>query len=367
MPRKKSAAGSRKPAGRGAGQEKAKRLKGEEAKRRRGKRVDGKQRASRQPSSAFSLSPSPPARRTPSVAIVGAGRLGTALAAALAGRGYEVSALVSRRVSRARRAAELSGGGALALSFERLDELPPADLVFVTTPDDAIAETARLLASAPAFSSPTAAPSNPRAARRVVLHASGALSSDVLAPLAERGFAVGSLHPLVSVSDAGAGARSLAGAFYCVEGGAAASRAARRVVRALGGRSFTVAAEDKALYHAAAVIASGHTVALFDAAARLLGRCGLAEGRAREVLLPLLGSTLANLSAHAPARALTGTFARADVATVRKHLAALAATGDDESAAVYKLLGRRSLRLAREAGADARAAEEIARLLGDGR
>lgn len=320
----------------------------------------------------------------PSVAVVGAGRLGTALAVALAECGYEVLALVSRRASRARRAAELTGRGALALSFKQLDELPPTDLVFITTPDDAIEETARLLSTTPALSTstatlsnstPTTAPtrrvttaalSNSRAARqprRVVLHASGALSSEVLAPLGERGFAVGSLHPLVSVSDAAAGARALRTAFYCVEGEALATRAARRVVRDLGGHCFSVAARDKALYHAAAVITSGHTVALFDTAARLLARCGLTDARARAVLLPLLRSTLANLSTRAPARALTGTFARADVATVRKHLAALAATGDDEGAAVYNLLGRRSLRLADEAGADARALEEIKLIL----
>jgi predicted short-subunit dehydrogenase-like oxidoreductase (DUF2520 family) len=165
------------------------------------------------------------------------------------------------------------------------------------------------------------------------------------------------------VSDAGTDVEIFRGAFYCVEGDAAAARVARRLVRALGGRSFTVATDRKALYHAAAVMTSGHAVALFDTAARLLALCGLTDERAREVLLPLLASTLENLSALPPSRALTGTFARADADTVRKHLAALLASDAPAALAAYVLLGRHSLRLAEAAGADRKSTREIARLL----
>jgi predicted short-subunit dehydrogenase-like oxidoreductase (DUF2520 family) len=91
-------------------------------------------------------------------------------------------------------------------------------------------------------------------------------------------------------------------------------------------------------------------------------RCGLAEQRAREVLLPLLRSALDNLSTRPPARALTGPFARADVATVKKHLAALKNAREQEAAAVYCLLGRLSLRLA-ATQTDATARREIERAL----
>jgi len=80
--------------------------------------------------------------RATSVAVVGAGRLGTALATALAACGYDVRALVSRREASARRAVKLVGVKARALTFERLGELPPSELLFITTPDDAIAEVA---------------------------------------------------------------------------------------------------------------------------------------------------------------------------------------------------------------------------------
>jgi predicted short-subunit dehydrogenase-like oxidoreductase (DUF2520 family) len=281
------------------------------------------------------------------VVVVGAGRLGTALARALDAYGYEVRALVSRSASHARRAAKRAGVEALALGAGELERLPAASLLFITTPDDAVAETAARLAALETFSC------------RVVLHASGALSSEVLAPLRARGFAVGSMHPLASVSEPAAGAESLRRAFYCVEGDAPATRAARRVVRDLGGETFTINPADKALYHAAAVLAAGHVTALFDVALDTLTRCGLKERRARAVLLPLLRSVADNLARHTPARALTGSFARADVETVRKHLRALAELEDSDAPAVYKLLGAHSLKLALEAGADPAAVKRV--------
>jgi predicted short-subunit dehydrogenase-like oxidoreductase (DUF2520 family) len=140
-------------------------------------------------------------------------------------------------------------------------------------------------------------------------------------------------------------------------------RAARRLVRALGGRSFKASAEKKALYHAAAVMASGHNVALFDVACEMLARSGLDPRTSREVLLPLLASTTRNLHESLPPQALTGTFARADSATLERHLASLDAEDLKFAAELYRLLGRRAVELARAGGADSRALKTIERLL----
>jgi len=275
----------------------------------------------------------------PTVSIVGAGRLGGALALALTSRGYFIEGLLARKSSHARRMARLLQHQPVALSETQFARLPASDLTLIATPDDAINDTARKIASV----------QGKVGGARTVLHTSGALSSQALAPLAAAGFSTGSLHPLVSISDAAGGAARLQGAFYCLEGDRSARRMARRLVRDLGGHGFSIAPRNKTLYHAAAVMASGHATALFDVALEMLGRCGLSQMRARAVLLPLVQSTFANLAVMEPAEALTGTFARGDVDTVHKHLTILAQQRLQEPLAVYLLLGRRSLSLARAA------------------
>jgi predicted short-subunit dehydrogenase-like oxidoreductase (DUF2520 family) len=305
--------------------------------------------------------------RSHTISIIGAGRLGTALARALASRGYKIEAVVARTLRHARLAAEAVGTRPLALTSAQLDRLPSSDILFITTPDDVIAETAERLAALIGNRASAAKGARKsvgeRARGRTVLHASGALSSAALRSLSDAGFAAASMHPLVSVSEPAQGALSLRSAFFCVEGSAGAVRVAHELVRSLGGQSFSIGANDKALYHAAAVMASGHMTALFDIAVEMLGRCGLTRRRARRVLLPLLASALENLRASDTARALTGTFARADTATVKSHLDALGSQGMKDALAVYTLLGERSLRLAKAAGAQREALKEIEGML----
>jgi predicted short-subunit dehydrogenase-like oxidoreductase (DUF2520 family) len=295
--------------------------------------------------------------RKPSVSIIGAGRLGQALALALRASGYPILAFVARRASHARKAAELfnkSEKPVRSLGANQFDQLPPSDLILITTPDDAIEETARQLAAC----------ETGQARRRTILHTSGALSSKVLSPLAKAGFHTGSLHPLVSVSEPLAGANALRGAFYCLEGDREAMRLARLVVSDLGGNSFSIRPESKALYHAAAVMASGHVVALFDFAAEMLAACGVSQKNAKRILMPLLESTVNNLRQSDTEKALTGTFARGDLATVRRHLAALSRREFSQALEIYKLLGRRSVQLSEKNGQAPQVLNEIKTILG---
>jgi predicted short-subunit dehydrogenase-like oxidoreductase (DUF2520 family) len=285
----------------------------------------------------------------PSISIVGAGRLGTALALALAANGYRVGALVSSRAGGARKAGALVNGQfarsnmgpTLTLSSKQLGKLPPTDVVIIATPDDQIENVAGNLAQI----------EQPEGKTRTVLHTSGALSSTILAPLAEKGWRIGSIHPLVSVSDPVSGAKALRRAFWCIEGHKDAIRLARTMVDDLEGQSFSIRAKQKPLYHAAAVMASGNLVALFDVALEMLGHCGLTAKEAQRVLIPLVESTVRNLSTREPAEALTGTFARGDLATVRRHLEALSTKALAEPLGLYRLLGHRALTLARKNGA----------------
>jgi predicted short-subunit dehydrogenase-like oxidoreductase (DUF2520 family) len=294
-----------------------------------------------------------PKKSKPSVSVVGSGRLGTALAIALSSLGYPIQAVVARRLATARRASALISPNPLALGADQLELLPPSRILLLTTPDDQIADTAQGLSALRRNS----------IKRGTVLHTSGALSSDVLEPLRELGFHVASLHPLVSVSDPRTAQQSLRDAFYCVEGDAVATRTARAIIRDLKGHSFTISSRNKPLYHAAAVMASGHVLARYDFATEMLVHCGLERADAVRVLLPLLQSTVNNLARADTALALTGTFARGDLATVRRHLLALSRSGPPEALEVYRLLGSRSLKLAARNGLEPKLLEQIERTL----
>jgi len=277
-------------------------------------------------------------KQKPEVSIIGAGRLGTTLAVALSRRGYPIRSIVSRQAQSARKAAKLLDDNPRALAANRLRSLEPRGVFLITTPDDQIAAVAAELSGLEikANRKPTA------------LHTSGALSAEVLDVLSQKGWNTGSIHPLISVSDSRDGATPLQGAFWSVEGDKGALRIGKAIVRDLEGRSFSIRSEDKPLYHAAAVMAAGNVVALFDVALEMLGQCGLSRKTARSILLPLIASTVNNLENMDPADALTGTFSRGDVDTVKRHLAALKSKKLSEALELYRLLGKRSLKLSKK-------------------
>ena len=291
----------------------------------------------------------------PTISIIGAGRLGTALAIALTSKRYSILALAARRAAHARKSISLAGlsSQTLALGADQLEQLPPSDLVLITTPDDVIGSIARNSARL----------RRSTRHRTTFLHTSGALSSAVLSPLAKAGFHTGSMHPLVSVSDSQEGAGALQGAFYCVEGDSVALRFAKSIVKDLNGIAFTIKPGSKALYHAAAVMASPHLVALFDLATEMLLACGLKRIEAQQVLAPLVQSTVNNLKQTSPEKALTGTFARGDLATVNRHLKALSTKQLAEALEIYKLLGLHSLQLAAKNKLDPKLANQIRKAL----
>jgi predicted short-subunit dehydrogenase-like oxidoreductase (DUF2520 family) len=302
----------------------------------------------------------------PTISIIGAGRLGTTLGRALHQQGYRVQAVVAVHAAHARRSAKLIGDGVRALGISRLQELPPSDILLITTPDDVIGQVAETLSRIPG---PLAGagkgtvkeklPAN--RSRRVVLHASGAMSAAVLQPLKNIGFSVGSMHPLVSINRPATDPKIFYGAFFCLEGDRLAVSVAGRIAGDLGAQKFSLRAEDKPLYHAAAVMSSGHVVSLFDIATEMLVQCGLTKERARAVLLPLLKSTLTGLILHAPAQALTGPFSRGDGATAHRHLAAINDRHLPDALAAYKLLGHRALKLAAQSGLSEKVLREMKR------
>lgn len=287
------------------------------------------------------------------VIIIGAGRLGTALGIALQKKGYDIIACVSRDIKHAKKSAKLINKKTAGFSSNNLSSLPSSDIIFIATPDDMIMQVAKQLAE------------NISSANKpqYVFHTSGALSSEILESLKQNDIATGSLHPLISISDSKIGAESLSKAFFCIEGDVKAVKRGQRIVKDLGGKSFSIETTDKVLYHASAVMACGHFVALFDIAVEMLERCGLKSKEAKEALLPLVQSTVENLFVSENSKALTGTYARADFMTAEKHLNAIESANFEEALNTYILLGLRSIKLARQNGKDENALDRIKELL----
>jgi len=288
--------------------------------------------------------------RKPSVSLIGPGRLGIALAMALESAGYQIVSLVGRNRQKLRKPSQLLDVSCQLLVAKELEKGRLGDLIIISVPDDQIVTVAGDLARIKGKGHPT------------VLHTSGALSSKVFASLAANGWHTGSIHPLASVSDPAGGVEALRRAYWCVEGDAVGIRVAKQVVRDLGARSFSLKSEDKPLYHAAAVMTSGNATALFDVPLEMLERCGISRRSGQKMLAPLLASNTLNLSRSAPEDALTGTFARGDLATVRMHLSALKGKDLDEALQLYRLLGKRSIELVKNK-IDSETADEIDKLL----
>lgn len=262
------------------------------------------------------------------VSIVGPGNLGTALALTLPSAGYEVKLIAARPKSIAN--AEKTGlarrvkARLVTLGKEPLD----SDLVWITVPDDAIATTALLLARAQDWQG------------KIVFHSSGALTSDELAPLRERGAKVASVHP--GMTFVRGPAPQMVGVAFAVEGDASATRLAERIVKDLGGTTFAIDKRNKVLYHAFGSFASPMVIALMTSLESVAKAAGIRPDDIKTMMVPLLWQTLRNYLQHDAASAFSGPLARGDVATVRRHLQELKAV--PEARAVYIALARAALK-----------------------
>lgn len=223
-------------------------------------------------------------------------------------------------------------------------------ILILAVPDDALHRVANELAHA-----------GPAPAGCVALHLSGALSTDVLAPLHGPGYALGSVHPLQTVADPWSGAERLRGCAYAIAGEPAALMAARRLVTALDGRPLVIPPALRAVYHASAVLASNYVLAAAAAVARTLSEAGIEEDEAVQAVLPLMRGTMDNMEQLGLSAALTGPVARGDVDTVRLHLSRLS----QRERRLYSAVGLETVQLARATGLDPSRADTLESLLSE--
>jgi predicted short-subunit dehydrogenase-like oxidoreductase (DUF2520 family) len=271
------------------------------------------------------------------VSIIGVGRVGGALALALDEKCRIENLIVRNPENASAIAGHLINKPSITTIFEA--GKITSEIILICTQDSQIGRVSAELAGNLKH-------------KPFVFHMSGALSSEALNDLRNIGCPTGSIHPLISISDPFLGFSKFKDAYFCVEGEASAVSEAEKIVKHLRGKSFSVETRNKTLYHAAAVTACGHLVAIIDTALEMLGKCGLEEPEARRILLPLIKSTIENLETQTTVKALTGPFARADLETFEKHLEKLKESVDPTVVGLYLELGERSLQLAEKQGAN---------------
>jgi len=283
------------------------------------------------------------------VAIVGAGRLATFLAVALNHAGFSIAEIVARDSARSRRRARFLAEKVDARAVTADSAALNAGLLWFCVPDREIrSATLSLAGHVPARTS--AAEANVRFA----FHSSGALLSRELGLLRKAGVAVASVHPLMTFV-AGTDP-SLAGVPFALEGDRAAMQMARRIVRDLGGESFSLSPSRKRAYHAWATMTSPLLLAFLVTLEEAAHAAGFAPADARRMSLPIIRQTLANYSRLGAARSFSGPLVRGDAETVAKHLTAL--KKNPAAYKVYVALAQEALRKL-----PARNQEELNRLL----
>jgi predicted short-subunit dehydrogenase-like oxidoreductase (DUF2520 family) len=277
---------------------------------------------------------------------IGAGMTGTALAVRLSQKGWPVVAVSSRTLSSAQRLAKRVRNCQVCHTTQELADV--AELVFITTPDDVIAQVCSEVHWHKGQS---------------VLHCSGAHSVDILEPAKKLGAALGSFHPLQTFADVDQAVANLPGSTFALEAEEPLLSTLKELTRLLNGNWVRLGSGDKVLYHAAAVFACNYLVTLVKLALDLWKDFGVSSKEATRALLPLLRGTLNNIDSIGLPDCLTGPVARGDLGTIERHLRALDARSPS-LLTTYKELGLQTIPIALAKGkVNEHKAEEMKTLL----
>lgn len=263
--------------------------------------------------------------------IIGAGHLGKTIAHLLVkNQLVSIGAVCNTSEISARRAIEFIGDGQYCPTIEAL---PPADITFITTPDDLITEACFALGKNPRLKPGS-----------VVLHCSGSLTSDALVAAREAGCSVASIHPMRSFAQPETSVQQYSGTYCAFEGDVAASAVVRSLFDSIGSITYEISKEKKSLYHAAGVFASNYLVTLSQQALSCLEGAGVEHDIAMRVISNIMRGTVNNLETTlSPQQSLTGPIQRGDALTISKHMQAL----PSDKKSLYSILGTVTLPLSR--------------------
>ena len=262
------------------------------------------------------------------IGFIGAGTAGTALSILLSKNGYHVMAVSSRTLASAEKLAKAVGGCHVFKNSQGVAD--NAEVIFITTPDDAISK----VASQARWHS-----------GQSVVHCSGADSTDILEPARKQGARTGVFHPLQTFAGTEQAIANIPGSTFAVEAEEPLLSTLKKMANAVGGYCIELKASDKVAYHAAAVIACNYLVTLVKLATDLWQTFSVPPPRSTRALLPLIRGTLSNIENIGIPDCLTGPIARGDTGTIKKHLDALQKTAPT-LLSTYKELGLQTIPIA---------------------
>lgn len=270
----------------------------------------------------------------PTLNLVGCGRVGKTLGRLWQTQGVlQIQDVLTTTTASAHAAVQFIGAGR---AVPELAAMRAADYWLLAVPDRQIAASAAELARTPASLGPA-----------IAMHASGALAAATLAPLQAGGWHTASAHCILSFASPETAVQQFPGTPCALEGDAAAVAALQPLFAAIGARCFTVQAEHKLLYHAAAVFGTNFLPVLQATAEALWLHSGVPAELLPQLRATLLRNAVDNVLALGPAGALTGPAARGDSALVQRQGAALA-QWDGDAGAAYAALSALATRLARD-------------------
>lgn len=247
--------------------------------------------------------------REDTVAILGLGKVGTAVGFLLRQAGYRIVAVAGRSMA-ALSAGVVYTGGKPYLSFS--DAALQANCIIITTSDDAIAYVCKKISSEGSIKTGTK-----------VIHMSGAGGLDLLESAHDAGAHVASIHPLQSFADVEGAIKNIPGSTFGITSEDEIKEWSVQMVRDLGGIPFFITDADKPLYHAAACIASNYLTTLIYMVEEIYQSLGLSREDTIRAIWPLVIGTIGNIASKGTVQALTGPIARGDAGTIKNHIEAL--------------------------------------------
>jgi predicted short-subunit dehydrogenase-like oxidoreductase (DUF2520 family) len=258
------------------------------------------------------------------IGFIGGGRVGKAYGRFLKSCGYDVCGYYSRSQSSAIAAASFAG---IAWYKDVKELAEEVDMLFLTVNDDQISIAAESLAEM-----------DVSLRGKIAIHMSGALGSDELEPLKKRGCSIYSIHPLLSFAEPEKAWQRVSDAVFSIEGDSEKMKDMISFLENTGCSYFEIETEKKALYHAAACVASNYVTVLLDYAFSIYYDMGLTKEDAAKAILPLVRGTVQNAEDGGPDKTLTGPISRGDVGVIRRHMEAFDRSAKDKTE-FYRFMG----------------------------